>query len=97
MDILYKFEDEEFVWNDKKARNNRGKHGVTFQEACEVFLDPFHQGGDASDNFEDRQFVIGFSLKRRILVVVYIERGERTRIISARKATNEERRVYEEA
>jgi hypothetical protein len=97
MDLFYKFGDEEFVWNDKKARDNRRKHGVSFEEACEVFFDPFRQGGDASDNFEDRQFVIGFSLKRRILFVVYTERGERIRIISARKATNEERTIYEEA
>jgi len=97
MDILYKFNDEEFVWNEKKARDNRRKHGISFEEACEVFFDPFRQGGDASDNFEEREFIIGFSIKRKLLVVVYAERGERTRIISARKATNEERKVYEEA
>jgi len=97
MDILYKFEDEEFVWNEKKARDNRRKHGILFEEACEVFFDPFRQSGDASDNFEKRQFIIGFSLSRKMLVVVYVERGDRIRIISARKATNEERRIYEEA
>lgn len=97
MDILYKFEDEEFVWNDKKARDNRRKHGVSFKEACEVFFDPFRQSGDASGNFEERRFIIGFSLSRKILFVVYVERGERIRIVSARKATNEERRIYEEA
>ncbi len=97
MDILYKFEDEEFVWNEKKAHDNHRKHGVTFEEACEIFFDPFRQGSDAFDNFEERQFFIGFSIKRKLLIVVYTERGKRTRIISARKATNEERRIYEEA
>jgi uncharacterized DUF497 family protein len=97
MNVFYTFGDEEFVWDDKKARENRRKHGVTFEEACEVLFDPFRQGGDASENFEERQFVIGFSLKRRMLFVVYTERGVRTRIISARKATNEERKLYEEA
>lgn len=93
MDILHKYGDEEFVWDDSKARENRRKHGITFEEACEVFFDPFRQGGDASDNFEQRLFVI----KRRILIVVYTERGERIRIISARKATTIERKTYEEA
>ncbi|MGH7496338.1 MAG: BrnT family toxin [bacterium] len=97
MDTLYKFEDEEFVWNEKKARDNRRKHGISFEEACEVFFDPFRQSGDASAHFEERQFIIGFSLARKILVVVYVERRDQIRIISARKATNEERRIYEEA
>lgn len=97
MNIYYTYGDEEFVWDDKKARENRRKHGVSFEEACEVLFDPFRQGGDASENFEERQFVIGFSLKRKMLFVVYTERGLRTRIISARKATNEERNMYEEA
>ena len=97
MDILYKFEDEEFVWNDKKASENRRKHGVSFEEACEVFFDPFHQSGEASSNFEERQFIISFSLSRKMLFAVCVERGERIRIISARPATNEERRAYEEA
>jgi uncharacterized protein len=97
MNVFCTFGDEEFVWDDKKARENRRKHGIAFEEACEVLFDPFRQGGDASENFEERQFVIGFSLKRRMLFVVYTERGVRTRIISARKATNEERKTYEEA
>jgi len=97
MNVYYTFGDEEFVWDDKKARDNRRKHGVAFEEACEVLFDPFRQGGGASENFEERQFVIGFSLRRQMLFVVYTERSVRTRIISARKATNEERKIYEEA
>ena len=89
MNVYYTFGGEEFVWDDKKARENRRKHGVAFEEACEVLFDPFRQSGDASENFEERQFVIGFSLKRRMLFVVYTERGVRIRMISARKATNE--------
>jgi uncharacterized DUF497 family protein len=97
MDILFTYYDEEFVWDEKKAYKNRRKHGVSFEEACEVFFDPFRQGGDASDNFEEREFVIGFSLKRRLLIVVYTEKWGRPRIISARKATSHERKVYENA
>ncbi len=97
MDIYYKHGGNTFVWNKDKARANRRKHGISFEEACEVFFDPFCQSGDASDKFEEREFVIGFSLQRRLLIVVYTERGKQTRIISARKATNHERRVYEES
>lgn len=43
---------------------------VSFEEAAEAFLDPFHQGGDASQQFEERQFLIGYSLAARLLVVI---------------------------
>ncbi len=97
MDIVYKYGDEEFVWDANKASANHAKHGVAFEEACEAFFDTFRQGGDASENFEDRQFVLGFSRRRRLLLVVYVERGVRIRIVSARKATSHERNRYEEA
>lgn len=97
MDIFYNYGGDEFVWDEEKAHANYQKHGITFEEACEIFFDPFCQGGDASDNFEERGFVIGFSLKRRLLVVVHTERREQTRIISARKATRYERNMYEKA
>ena len=61
----------------------------------------YKYGGDEfvwdSDNFEERGFVIGFSLRRRLLIVVHTERREQTRIISARKATRYERKMYEKA
>jgi hypothetical protein len=69
---------------------------VTFEEAAEAFFDPFYQTGDASVNDEWRAFVLGYSLAQRLLLVIYIERGERTRIISARPATRAERKLYEE-
>ncbi|MTJ54158.1 BrnT family toxin [Anabaena sp. UHCC 0253] len=72
------------------------KHGVRFEEAVEVFLDPFYQEGDASDNNEERNFILGYSLSQRLLLVVYVERQTRNRIISARLATKSERRLYEQ-
>ena len=53
--------------------------------------------GDASTDLEQREFIIGYSLAQRILLVIYVEHGERTRIISARRATRRERKLYEEA
>jgi hypothetical protein len=80
-----------------KRRAMQEKHGVTFEEAAEVFFDPFYQTGDASANSEQRDFMIGYSLSERLLLVVYVERSERSRIISARVATRAERKLYEQA
>ena len=97
MDVRYALEGVEFEWDAEKAKLNRDSHGVSFEEAAEAFLDPFHQGGDASDNFEAREFIIGYSVSQRLLLVVYVERSERVRIISAWPATRSERQLYEEA
>jgi len=80
-----------------KHRAMQEKHGVTFKEAAEVFFDPFYQTGDASASNEQRDFMIGYSLSERLLLVVYVERRERIRIISARVATRAEGKLYEQA
>lgn len=88
---------EFFEWDDTKAEANRKKHGVEFVEAATVLDDPFvrieldslHSEG------ESRSTATGFSALSRVLLVVYTERRERIRIISARKATRQERREYE--
>lgn len=97
MDIVYRLQGIEFEWNINKAQSNIEKHGVTFEEAAEVFFDPFYQEGDATSNDEQRDFIIGYSLAQRLLLVVYVERGERNRIISARPTTRTERQLYEQA
>ncbi len=98
MTIVFRLQESEFEWDEDKARTNIRKHGVTFEEASEVFLDPFRQLGHATvdQDDEDRSFIIGYTFAQRILLVVFIERGERTRIISARPATRTERKLYEE-
>ena len=98
MDIIYRLQGLEFEWDESKARRNVEKHGITFKEAAEAFFDPFYQTGDASVNDEQRDFIMGYSLAQRLLLLIYAERGERTRIISARPATHSERKLhYEEA
>ncbi len=98
MDVEYQFRGIAFQWDANKAQTNIQKHGIDFEEAAEVFSDPFHQIGDASTDYdyEQRDFILGYSLRRRILLVVYVERGEWTRIISARRATPDERKSYED-
>ena len=95
--MKYQLQDAEFEWDDDKAKVNIAKHGITFEEAAEVFFDPFYQTGDTSTDKEGRDFNLGYSSSQRLLLVVYVERGTRTRIISARLATRSERKLYEEA
>ena len=89
--------NEEFEWNDDKAASNLRKHGISFVEACAVFRDPFaielFDERVACD--EERFILIGMSADG-VLFVIYTERQERNRIISARKAEPNERRYYYE-
>ncbi len=85
-----------FEWDSAKARANIRKHGISFEEAATVFLDdlsvPFADPDDS-----DRLVIIGMSLRLNLLLVVFAERGdaEIIRIISARRASRRERKVYE--
>lgn len=99
MDIVYRLNGIVFEWDAEKAHLNLEKHGVAFEEAAEVFFDPFYKAGDAtpSDVAEQRDFLLGYSARLRLILVVHTERGPRTRIISARPATRAEKRVYESA
>ena len=97
MDVQFVLNGITFVWNVDKAQLNPEKHdGVTFSQAAEAFFDPFLIVIDASRNEEDRDAVIGFDRRLRLLYVVFIERENETiRIISARRATSQEREYYE--
>jgi uncharacterized DUF497 family protein len=88
----------EFEWDPTKASSNARKHRVSFKEASTAFadprsltiLDPEHSMS------EDRSVLLGVASSGRLLVVVYVERRDRVRIISARRATARERSQYEE-
>jgi uncharacterized DUF497 family protein len=85
-------------WDLNKARQNIKKHGVSFDEAATVFTDPLSLTIDdpLHSDTEERLIIVGESARRRLLVVVHIDAGERIRIISARVATTHERKDYEE-
>ena len=87
-----------FEWDPKKAEANLSKHGVSFAEAVTAFGDPLSMNMADPDHSEgeERFIVLGMSDRYRLLVVSYTERPPRTRIISARLATRNERRQYEE-
>jgi uncharacterized DUF497 family protein len=88
----------QFEWDEVKASANAEKHGVTFQEASSVFLDPLARVlPDPTDpSGEDRAIMIGHSDQGQLLLVVFTDRGDRIRLISAREATRRERHEYEE-
>ncbi|MBI4574498.1 MAG: BrnT family toxin [candidate division NC10 bacterium] len=87
-----------FEWNPKKAAQNVADHGVSFEEASSVFADPLARIFDDEDhsNDEQREIIIGHSIRDRLLIVSFTERYGAVRIISARKATRNERKDYEE-
>jgi len=87
-----------FEWNGRKADVNEKKHGVSFQEAATVFDDPLAITFPDPDHSvgEHRHVTFGHSGRNRLLVVSHTERKDRVRIISARPATRQERRIYEE-
>jgi uncharacterized DUF497 family protein len=88
-------QDENFEWDDDKAARNWRDHGVSFEMAREAFRVAFAvEWVDAEqDPGEERYAMIGM-VENRLLFVAYVMRGERIRIISARKAEPFERRKY---
>jgi len=88
----------DFEWDWGKNERNRGKHGVSFEEARTVFHDPLARvfGDDLHSVGERREFIVGHSILHRLLLVCFVERSNRIRIISARRTNPAERKDYEE-
>jgi uncharacterized protein len=86
-----------FEWDPEKAAKNLAKHGVSFREAESVFGDPLGRiTTDPRHSVEEERYVLlGQSRERRLLAVMFAERGEAIRLISARRATPRDRRDYE--
>lgn len=84
-----------FEWDSRKAAANLRKHGVSFEEASTAFDDEL--AAYYPDTLRAERFIlIGYSTRPRLLFVVYAEvKGDRIRIISARKATRREKAHYE--
>lgn len=98
MPVNYNFE-----WNPGKARENQHKHGVAFDEAATVFRDSNALSIFDSDHSEseERWITMGLSEKGRLLIVIhtFLEENEnvaKIRIISSRKATKQEIKIYGE-
>jgi uncharacterized DUF497 family protein len=88
----------EFEWDERKARANVKKHGVSFHDAATVFGDPLaitFPDPDHSEE-EERSVTFGMSRSQRLLVVAHTTRGAKTRIVSARMMTRSEKVIYAE-
>jgi len=87
--------DDDFEWDDAKAAANLLRHGVSFELARRVFDDPhaIDRIEDSMDYREDRLLTVG-EIQDRLFAVVWTLRRDRIRIISARRATSQEKRTY---
>lgn len=90
--------DDLFEWDTEKDEANQNKHDVSFEEATTISYDPLSLtvSDPIHSNEENRFIITGFSDKKRQLVVVHTDRGDKIRIISAGLATPGERRKYEQ-
>ena len=87
--------EQEFEWDEAKEAVNRRKHGIGFDLAMRIFLDPDRiTRADARGDYGEERFVtVGF-IENRLFVVVHTMRGRAIRLISARKANARERRRH---
>jgi uncharacterized DUF497 family protein len=87
----------QFEWDEEKAASNLEKHSVSFEEAETVFGDLLARVFDdeSHSNEEKRNGIVGHSIRNRLLIISFTEKGNDTiRIISARETTSKERRKY---
>lgn len=94
--------DIKFGWDEKKNAANKKKHGISFEEAAEIFDDPLHVSilDHRFDYFDERWITIGATKDGTVIVIGHLyyftENDEETiRIITARKAIKKERENYE--
>ena len=87
-----------FEWDPKKANANLRKHGISFDEAASVFLDPMAVSGpDPGHSIQELRYVtFGLSRLHRLLAVHHTHRPGTIRIVTARRMTRRERKLYEE-
>jgi uncharacterized DUF497 family protein len=87
------------TWNPEKATENAQKHGVSFEEAEEVFRDPLSRTVEDTDHSiddEERFKTVGYSNRGKLLVVIHSDEEDEIRIISARTPTQREREEHAE-
>jgi len=85
-----------FEWDAAKSAANIAKHGIDFEDAIGIFDGPVLEKADARRDYGEDRFVAFGVVDDRELAVVYTGRGERRRIISARRAHGRERKAYRE-
>jgi uncharacterized DUF497 family protein len=98
MKLEYSLYGIRFEWDSNKSETNLSKHGISFENACEVFFDPFLQMMEPEiHNGQIREAIVGMTVNWSLLCVIYtMLKNDIFRIISARRVTRHERKHYEE-
>jgi hypothetical protein len=86
--------DEAFEWDESKRLTNIEKHGIDFRQALNVFSDPRSFEYRSRGNHDEQRCVLVGLAGKRLIAVIYVVRGLKIRIISARAARNEERKLW---
>jgi uncharacterized DUF497 family protein len=86
----------DYEWNEAKARTNLAKHAVSFDEAAAALASDSDELATPDPQDPSRTLSLVMSLRARVLLVVTTDAGDRTRIISARKAEPHEQRIYDQ-
>ena len=85
----------EFEWDENKNQSNQQKHDISFEEASEIFRYPMYETADTRRDYGEVRYIgIGRNNQMVVLTVVFTERESRIRIISARRASKNERKLY---
>jgi uncharacterized protein len=87
----------EFEWDEYKRQSNLHKHGIDFIRACQIFEGYTVEFEDTRYNYGEERFIAIGQTGNQILTVVYTLQDEVIRLISARKATKNERKIYDES
>lgn len=85
-----------YEWDKKKSQENLSKHGLSFEDASIVFSGPCITFEDRRTDYREERFITLGSLLGRVVVIAHTPRGEKTRIISMRKANSREKKIYQE-
>lgn len=88
---------QNFEWDSEKRQSNLKKHGVDFADARQIFNGDILEIEDTRSNYGEERFLAIGVVGDQVLAVVYTLRGEKIRLISARKATKDEREAYYES
>lgn len=92
--MTYNHSMKHFEWDENKQEANLTKHGIDFVDAIKIFADPYRIEFNSIRNGEKRYQTLGIVEDLVVLLVVYTDRDEKKRIISARRASKKEREVY---
>ena len=83
-----------YEWDEDKGQTNLSKHGLSFEDAGAVFTSPCITFRDKRFDYNEERFITLGTLEGRVVVIAHTPRGEKTRIISMRKANHREQKAY---